>query len=99
MNERGVPVADRMCQGLPTFEVRLGSCVVILGFCLWWVHQDSNLGPAGYEPVALTAELWTRERESSRLWRGGPGLVTRNQKPDVRLLPSDVLFLVSYLVG
>src|SRR5205814_7623152 len=19
---------------------------------LWWVHQDSNLGPAGYEPVA-----------------------------------------------
>ena len=25
----------------------------------WWVHQDSNLGPAGYEPVALTAELWT----------------------------------------
>src|SRR5437764_742272 len=26
---------------------------------LWWVHQDSNLGPAGYEPVALTAELWT----------------------------------------
>ena len=28
----------------------------------WWVHQDSNLGPAGYEPVALTAELWTRGR-------------------------------------
>jgi hypothetical protein len=24
---------------------------------LWWAHQDSNLGPTGYEPVALTAEL------------------------------------------
>lgn len=22
-----------------------------------WGYQDSNLGPAGYEPVALTAEL------------------------------------------
>ncbi len=20
----------------------------------WWAHQDSNLGPAGYEPAALT---------------------------------------------
>ena len=26
-----------------------------------WVHLDSNQGPAGYEPDALTAELWTRE--------------------------------------
>jgi hypothetical protein len=31
----------------------------------WWVHQDSNLGPAGYEPVALTAELWTRTGDST----------------------------------
>ena len=23
-----------------------------------WAHQDSNLGPTGYEPVALPAELW-----------------------------------------
>ena len=23
-----------------------------------WAHQDSNLGQAGYEPAALTAELW-----------------------------------------
>ena len=23
-----------------------------------WAHQDSNLGRAGYEPAALTAELW-----------------------------------------
>ncbi len=20
----------------------------------WWAHQDSNLGPTGYEPAALT---------------------------------------------
>src|SRR5262249_47728771 len=25
-----------------------------------WVHLDSNQGPAGYEPDALTAELWTQ---------------------------------------
>ena len=24
---------------------------------LWWAHQDSNLGPAGYEPAALPTEL------------------------------------------
>ena len=24
-----------------------------------WVHQDSNLEPIGYEPTALTIELWT----------------------------------------
>jgi len=24
----------------------------------WWAHQDSNLGRTGYEPAALTAELW-----------------------------------------
>ena len=35
--------------------------------CSWvrsaakWVHLDSNQGPTGYEPDALTAELWTRE--------------------------------------
>jgi hypothetical protein len=39
-------------------------------FTLWWVHQDSNLGPAGYEPVALTAELWTP----------GPGILTDAEK-------------------
>ena len=21
---------------------------------IWWAHQDLNLGPTGYEPVALT---------------------------------------------
>src|SRR5258706_11675305 len=25
-----------------------------------WVHLGSNQGPSGYEPDALTAELWTR---------------------------------------
>ena len=34
------------------FEIRMHS--------LWWAHQDSNLGQAGYEPAALTAELWAR---------------------------------------
>ncbi len=23
-----------------------------------WAHQESNLGPTGYEPVALPTELW-----------------------------------------
>ena len=27
----------------------------------WWAHQDSNLEQAGYEPAALTVELWARE--------------------------------------
>ncbi len=34
------------------FEIRMHG--------LWWAHQDSNLGQAGYEPAALTAELWAR---------------------------------------
>jgi hypothetical protein len=29
---------------------------------LKWAHQDSNLGQAGYEPAALTAELWARTK-------------------------------------
>jgi hypothetical protein len=27
---------------IPDFELQM-----------WWAHQDSNLGPTGYEPVAL----------------------------------------------
>ena len=38
----------------------------VMRIVAWWVHQDSNLGPAGYEPVALTAELWTRTGDSSK---------------------------------
>ena len=34
------------------FEIRMHG--------VWWAHQDSNLGQAGYEPAALTAELWAR---------------------------------------
>jgi hypothetical protein len=25
-----------------------------------WAHLDSNQGPGGYEPPALTAELWAQ---------------------------------------
>src|SRR5207244_13596160 len=28
-----------------------------------WAHQDSNLERAGYEPAALTVELWARRSE------------------------------------
>lgn len=28
---------------------------------IWgWAHLDSNQGPTGYEPAALTAELWAQ---------------------------------------
>ena len=36
----------------PRLTLRLDG--VSLGV-LWWAHQDSNLGPSGYEPVALTS--------------------------------------------
>src|SRR6185503_20098389 len=32
----------------------------LLPFVMWWAHQDSNLERAGYEPAALTVELWAR---------------------------------------
>ena len=28
-----------------------------------WAHEDSNLEPTGYEPAALTVELWAPTRE------------------------------------
>lgn len=31
----------------------------------WWAHQDLNLGPLGYEPIALTAELWARLKKQT----------------------------------
>src|SRR3954469_15934695 len=45
------------------FEVLLAGGVAgsLLGRRFQWVHLDSNQGPAGYEPDALTAELWTRD--------------------------------------
>src|SRR5881397_853607 len=30
-----------------------------------WAHQDSNLEQAGYEPAALTVELWARSKFTS----------------------------------
>ena len=33
----------------------------------WWAHPDLNQGPSGYEPVALTAELWARKSGSWEL--------------------------------
>jgi hypothetical protein len=33
---------------------------------LRWAHLDSNQGPTGYEPAALTAELWA-QTEDGRL--------------------------------
>src|SRR5262249_11036579 len=32
----------------------------------WWAHLDSNQGPGGYEPPALTAELWAQPRAETR---------------------------------
>src|SRR5262245_9193428 len=33
----------------------------------WWAHQDSNLERAGYEPAALTVELWARSIVAQKL--------------------------------
>ena len=33
-----------------------------MGESKWWAHQESNLGPTGYEPVALPVELWAPSR-------------------------------------
>ena len=30
----------------------------------YWAHQDSNLERAGYEPAALTVELWAHTQSS-----------------------------------
>ncbi len=42
---------------VPPFRERL--CIS------WWAHQDSNLGPTGYEPVALPTELWARVKHDA----------------------------------
>ena len=33
---------------------------------MWWAHQDSNLEQAGYEPAALTVELWAPKSIANR---------------------------------
>ena len=37
-----------------------------------WAHQDLNLGPTGYEPAALTAELWARGGRTRSAARNSP---------------------------
>ena len=37
----------------------VGSAALVAAAEQMWVHQDSNLEPIGYEPTALTIELWT----------------------------------------
>src|SRR4051812_4217393 len=55
------------CCGAVVVSIRLrgapsgGVAGSLLGRRFQWVHLDSNQGPAGYEPDALTAELWTRD--------------------------------------
>ena len=46
---------------------------------VWWAHQDSNLGPSGYEPVALTTELWARRARA--IWRLGNRATRKGAPP------------------
>ncbi len=48
-----------MCTLLPRFLLPSLSFRHAL---LQWAHQESNLGPSGYEPVALPTELWAPKR-------------------------------------
>ena len=40
-------------------------CNLRISWFEWWAHQDSNLERAGYEPAALTVELWARIKPMS----------------------------------
>jgi hypothetical protein len=42
---------------------------------VWWAHPDLNQGPSGYEPVALTAELWARACQARGATLQGPAQV------------------------
>ena len=50
--------------GLPHLKLIARS---VPGVSEWWAHQDSNLEQAGYEPAALTVELWARTSLKSQL--------------------------------
>ena len=58
--------ASSFCLLPPRVRLRVPSWLACLdearpeGVSEVWAHQDSNLGQAGYEPAALTAELWAR---------------------------------------
>jgi sterol desaturase/sphingolipid hydroxylase (fatty acid hydroxylase superfamily) len=46
-------------------SVRAATVAPLLEWKRRWAPQDSNLGPTGYEPAALTAELGAREKARS----------------------------------
>ena len=37
-----------------SYEVKNTAGLILRYFCVWWANRDSNPGPTGYEPVALT---------------------------------------------
>src|SRR5439155_4219111 len=49
-------VTTQLCQARQLFGGRQRGCPPKP----WWAQQGSNLRPAGYEPDALTTELWAR---------------------------------------
>ena len=56
-------IEDRLAVGKRSLRHRGGCrspCKKTSVFHSSWAHLDSNQGPAGYEPDALTAELWTQ---------------------------------------
>ncbi len=55
-----IKILERWSTGLAAATILQGyqSSISPMFICKWWAHQDSNLGPTGYEPVALPAELW-----------------------------------------
>ena len=50
-----------------------------------WAHQDSNLGPTGYEPAALTAELWALGPSYREAWRPARMAEHRHHSGRIRL--------------
>ena len=53
----------------------------------WWAHQDSNLERAGYEPAALTVELWAQTIVLGKVQSAeGLGIVPRQTKHYARAL-------------
>jgi hypothetical protein len=53
-----VSIGISVVQGMPPLKQKTLLTLVLEGLYVdskWWAHQDSNLGPSGYEPVALTS--------------------------------------------
>src|SRR3954454_11242003 len=60
-----------------------------------WAHQDSNLERAGYEPAALTIELWARpivqqttSWSSARPFHQSPRRIERTARPAAAQAPA-----------